>query len=151
MEVRRWRRQVEEEDESSAGKKAMVFFRGRGSHPHSGRDRLNRKRRRKIRTKMSRMKLILKKCEMRCFKLLRMLKTSCLSCSSQLRHWGSLGLPRQFPIKVTENAENPWKLELLDARLFLLSYHIHTRQLCSEAKFTAPRRTPLQPPVTNQW
>lgn len=50
MEVRRWRRQVEEEDESSAEKKAM-FFRGRGSHPHSGGDRLNRKRRRKIRTK----------------------------------------------------------------------------------------------------
>lgn len=67
MEVRRWRRQVQEKDESSAEKKAC-FFRGRG-HPRGGRDRLNRNRKEKNRTQMAGMKLI-KKSQMGFFKII---------------------------------------------------------------------------------
>lgn len=49
MEVRRWRRQVQEEDESSAEKKAcfVLFFFLEGGVIHVVGDRLNRNRKEK--------------------------------------------------------------------------------------------------------
>lgn len=47
MEVRRWRRQVQEEDECSAEKKACFFFFLEGGVIHVVGDRLNRNRKEK--------------------------------------------------------------------------------------------------------
>lgn len=48
-------------------------------------------------------------------------------------------------IKVSENADNAWKLEPLNVGLFLLSYQLHSHRLCRANSVTTGRSSGAAP------